>query len=76
MAMTYEQLEKEVRTLSPEEKAALARTLIDDLESETEQNVEAIWAEEAERRYRAFLAGELEAIPGDEVMTRARQRVE
>ena len=74
--MTYEQLEKEVRTLSPEEKAALARTLIDDLESETEQNVEAIWAEEAERRYRAFLAGELEAIPGDEVMTRARQRVE
>ena len=76
MTMTYEQLEKETRTLSPKEKAALARTLIEDLDAETEHDVEAIWAQEAQRRYRAFLAGDLEALPGDQVMTRARQRVQ
>lgn len=75
MALTYEQLEKEARTLSPKEKAALARTLIDDLDSRTEEDIEAIWVEEAQRRYEAFRAGALEAIPGDDVMARARKRL-
>jgi hypothetical protein len=34
-----------------------------------------VWIEEAQRRYDAFLAGEMPAHPGDEVMNRARDRL-
>ena len=60
--------------LTTQEKAALARTLIEELDGETDGNVEAAWAEESERRYKAFLDGELEAVPADEVIACAKQR--
>lgn len=41
MGMTYDQLEKEIRMLTAQEKAALARTLIEDLDGKTDENVEA-----------------------------------
>jgi len=36
--------------------------------------VERLWIAEAHRRYEAFLKGEFEALPGDEVMARVRSR--
>ncbi len=72
--MTYDQLEKEIRMLTAQEKAALARTLIEDLDGKTDENFEAAWAEESERRYKAFLDGELEAVPAEEVIASAKQR--
>jgi putative addiction module component (TIGR02574 family) len=74
MGMKYDELEREIRMLSTKEKAALARTLIDDLSDQSDENVEAVWAEESERRYQAFIAGKLEAVPEQEVMARAKQR--
>lgn len=75
MGITLEELQKQARALSPEEKAALARILIEDLDSAVDPDAEQLWVEEAHRRYEAYLKGELEARPGDEVMQRARNRL-
>lgn len=74
MTKSFEKLEKEARALSSREKAALARTL-EDLDSAGDENVEEIWIEEAQRRYEAYRAGDLKAVPGEEAMQRARQRL-
>lgn len=75
MNMAFEELEKYARALSLEEKAALARTLIEELDTSVDPDVERLWLEEAQRRYDAFVKGKIEARPGDEVMQRARNRV-
>ena len=47
--------------------------LIDDLDPGQDPEIEKLWIEEAERRYAQYLRGEVEAIPGDEVMAEARK---
>ena len=70
-----EKIEKEIRTLNSREKAALARTLIEDLDPDIDSKVEELWIEEAQRRYKAYQAGDLKAVPGEGAMQRARQRL-
>lgn len=72
MSMAFEELEKQARSLSTEEKATLARILIEELDTAVDSNAEQLWLEEAQRRYDAFLRGDLEAHPGDEAMQRTR----
>lgn len=69
-------LEKQARALSPRQKAALARVLIEDLDPIVHPDAERLWIEEAQRRYDAYLAGKLTAVPGEEVMRRARRRLQ
>ena len=59
---------------NPAGKHGKARILIDELDPTVDPGVEQAWIEEAQRRYDAFLKGELEALPGDAVMQRARNR--
>ncbi len=75
MSSQFDDLEKRVRALSREEKAALARVLIDQLDPVNEPGVEELWLEEARRRYDAYRKGEFQSIPGDEAMARARSRL-
>lgn len=75
MGMAFEELEKHARALTVEEKAALARILIEELDTTIDPNAEQLWLEEAQHRYDAFLRGELEPLPGEEVMQRARHRL-
>jgi len=75
MSALFDELEKQARLLTPQEKAALARILIEELDSATDGQVEQLWIAEAKRRYDAYLQGELESLPGDEVMSRARARL-
>jgi hypothetical protein len=67
MSTSFDDIEKQARALPPEEKAALARVLIEDLDTSADKNVERLWIEEAQRRYVAYKKGELEALPGEEV---------
>jgi len=76
MSVNYEKLEKEVRTLTPNQKASLARMLIDDLDSVKDDNVEELWIKESERRLETYRQGKLDAKPGEEVMERIRQHLE
>jgi len=72
--MAFEELEKHARALSLEEKATLARILIEELDTTVDPDADRLWLEEVQRRYNAFLSGEIEARHGDEVMERARNR--
>ncbi len=75
MSTHFEDIERQARSLPLKEKAALARVLIEDLDTSVDEDVEQLWIEEAQRRYAAYLKGELEALPGDAVMAEARSRV-
>ena len=75
MSALFEELKKQTRLLTAQEKAMLARILIEELDASTDSNVEQLWVAESQGRYQAYLRGEIEAYPGDEVMTRARHRM-
>ena len=75
MSALLDELEKQSRLLTAEEKATLARILIEGLDPSQDRDVEQVWIAEAERRYQAYLRGEIEAHDGDEVMTRTRNRL-
>lgn len=75
MSAHFDDIERQARSLPLKEKAALARVLIEELDMSVDANAERLWIEEAQRRYDAYLKGELEAIPGDDVMQRARNRL-
>ena len=75
MSSQFDDLAKRARALPRGEKAALVRMLIDDLDPGQDPDVEKLWLEEAERRYAQYLRGEVEALPGDEVMAEARKRL-
>jgi hypothetical protein len=75
MSELLEELKKQTRLLTAREKAMLARILIEELDASTDSNVEQLWVAESQRRYQAYLRGEIDAYPGDEVMTRARNRL-
>lgn len=55
-------------------RAELASQLLDSLGDLSEEESDQLWAEEAERRYAEYKAGNIEAIPADEVFARLRAR--
>lgn len=75
MSELLEELKKQTRLLTAKEKAMLARILIEELDASTDSNVEQLWVAESQRRYQAYLRGEIDAYPGDVVMTRVRDRL-
>lgn len=75
MSTRFHDLEMQARALPIKEKAALARLLIEELDTSVDVDAEQLWIDEAQRRYDAYQRGELEARPGDEVMARARNRL-
>lgn len=75
MSTHFDELERQARALPLKEKAALARLLIDELDTSADPDAERLWIIEAQSRYEAFLNGELEALPGDDVMNRARSHL-
>lgn len=74
MSRKIEEIESEVLQLDRHSRAALAKTLLDSLETLTEEEYEELWIEEGEARYADFQAGKTSAIEGDEVFARARSR--
>jgi putative addiction module component (TIGR02574 family) len=52
--------------LKPEEKFLLIEGLIKSLD-EPDKNIDEIWAEEAEKRLKAYREGKLKSIPYEEV---------
>lgn len=74
MSPVFDELEKQARLLTPQEKATLARILIEELDPSSDTEVEQIWIAEAQR-YQAYLKGEIESLAGDAVMSRARSRL-
>jgi putative addiction module component (TIGR02574 family) len=57
---------KEALKLKPDERFMLVEGIIKSLD-EPDSSLDAIWAEEAEKRLNAYRAGTLEGIPMDEI---------
>ena len=64
---SLDDLTRQVLDLPLDQRAALAEKLLESLDELTPHELEQIWAAEAERRYAAHAAGELESYPGPEV---------
>lgn len=56
------------------ERAGIAASLILSLDSETDDDADAAWAEEIQRRIASVDNGEVKLIPWDEVMLEMRDR--
>jgi putative addiction module component (TIGR02574 family) len=61
--------------LPPEKCAMLADHLLTSLDSPNQKQIDAAWAEEAERRMREIDEGKVETIDGELVMQRLRSRL-
>lgn len=70
MATSAEELYKKALDLNERERAALAARLIESLDTEVEEGVEAAWLAEVERRMEELDAGKVQSIPWDEVRAR------
>jgi len=75
MSPLFDQVQKQAQMLTAQEKAALAHQLIEDLDSSLDAEVEQLWIAESQRRYEAYVKGELQSVPGDEAMANARNRL-
>ena len=62
-----QQLKSQIKTLSPLEKIRLVDWVLADLDRPNPE-IDAIWAEEAGKRWTAYKAGKLKTVPYDEVM--------
>ncbi|HSF38974.1 MAG TPA: addiction module protein [Thermoanaerobaculia bacterium] len=71
--MKLNELENEALKLDPPSRARLAEVLLRSLDELSEREVEALWLDEAERRERAWDAGEAEGIPAEQVMAKAKR---
>lgn len=78
MPLDLNELEDAVLALPPEQRRYLMDRLqasLDALEEpEVPVEMEHAWAELAERRYQAYLAGQVRAVPADEALARIRER--
>ena len=74
MARELKDIAAEALELPLTARAELASQLLDSLEEISEDESEKLWAEEAERRYEQYKAGELGSTPAEEVFARVRSR--
>ncbi len=72
MAADFDDVLIAALSLSPGARAMLADHLLESLDAQEEKRIDAIWAEEAERRAKAIDEGRAKLIPGEQVMTELR----
>ena len=77
MSRVLTELKEKAAQLSETERAELALALIESLDgpAESEAEVEEAWRIEIERRVSQVEQGEVELVPGDEVIGRVRRRL-
>ena len=70
--MSLEELETEIKKLPVEERATLAKWIVRSLDNDmSEAQIEALWAQEAERRLDELEQGVVAEIPAEEAIHRA-----
>lgn len=76
MNLTFETIEHAAKQLSPKERSALVRSLLEDLdengEVEVETEIEKAWLDEVERRIEAYRLGLIGSSPFEETIARVR----
>jgi putative addiction module component (TIGR02574 family) len=72
--MTLDQLAAEALNLPREERAELADRLFESLDTGELTATDKLWASEAKRRADELLSGQVQGLPGEEVLAEARRR--
>lgn len=72
MSTLLKQIEEQARSLSAEERAKLAESMLESLQAPVSE-VEVAWAEEIERRVAAFDRREIPSYPAEDVFAEARR---
>jgi len=75
MARVLRDIQKEVLALDSKGKNELLKSLISDLDTETDVNVEKLWLQEAQTRYAELKSGKIKALPATEVLASARSKL-
>lgn len=73
MAATVEQLTEQALALPSEARALLADRLVESLNPAEDGYIRQLWVKEAFTRRDDVRSGRVQAIPGDEALTRVRQ---
>ena len=74
MARDLKRVFNEALDMPERERATLAGLLIESLEPPPDPDVEELWAEEAERRWREIESGVAETVSWEEVRTKLFRR--
>jgi putative addiction module component (TIGR02574 family) len=72
MSSSNRDIEEQIRRLPRKERARLALSLIESLDPGTDEDAEALWLEEAERRLNAYDAGNTQSRPVDDVIAEVK----
>jgi putative addiction module component (TIGR02574 family) len=70
--MDFKTIEDDALHLPPEDRARLAQRLLLSLDSLSDTEIEESWLVEAQRRAREIDRGEVQPVPAEEVMRKAR----
>lgn len=70
--MSLKEIEAEIKHLTLEERAALAKWIVASLDELSESEIEALWVQEAERRLDELEQGAIIGIPAEDVLRRGR----
>jgi putative addiction module component (TIGR02574 family) len=72
MSPAFREIEKQAKSLPPEERARLAEALLESLRLEGIAEVEAAWEQEIKARVAAYERGEEDAIGAETVLAELR----
>jgi len=70
----FEEILSAALSLPPGARAMLADHLLESLDAENQKRIDALWAEEAERRMQEIRDGKVQPIDGEQVMKELRAR--
>jgi putative addiction module component (TIGR02574 family) len=73
MARALADIERDILALSEKERVELLRKLIGDLDAPVDENAEADWLKESERRLGEIENGTARTFPADDVLEEARK---
>ncbi|MBP0018309.1 MAG: addiction module protein [Cyanobacteria bacterium SBLK] len=71
---TYDEIFSAALTLSPNLRAMLAEQLLTSLDAVEQREIDAAWAEEAEKRVLELTEGRVQLISGKQVIQELRSR--
>jgi hypothetical protein len=73
MSLTLDQITEEEMQLPSTSRALLADKLVESLESENLNEIQRLWSAEAVRRRDEVCSGQVQPVPGEEVLEEVRR---
>lgn len=75
MATVIEEIEEKIKSLKPQEKTELLRSLIAELDGPADADSGREWIAVAKRRQREILEGKVQPVPAERVFENVRSRL-